>query len=104
MRTKVAEFSLKGLVERDVAALFIEQLSELEDDDVPIVVDLTEADIEDAVVAAMLVDCIRATARRIGKIQVLRSPQLLAHALYRLNASSEDVLLVDPRLEIATSS
>ena len=100
----MAEFSLKGLVERDVAALFIEQLSELEDDDAPIVVDLSEADIEDAVVAAMLVDCIRTTAARIGRIKVLRSPQILAHALYRLNATGEEVLLIDPRLEIATSS
>jgi hypothetical protein len=100
----MAEFSLKGLVEKDVAALFIEQLSELEDDDAPIVVDLSEADIEDAVVAAMLVDCIRTTATRLGRISVLRSPQILAHALYRLNAIGEEVLLVDPRLELATSS
>jgi ABC-type transporter Mla MlaB component len=94
--------SLKGEIERDVAALFIEQLAGLDREDAPVILDMVDADIEDAGVAAMLVDHIRQTAERVGTVQILRPPQILAHCLYRIGALGDraSIQLVEPRMEI----
>lgn len=97
--------SLAGEIERDVAALFIEQLAGLEREDAPIVVDLEEAEIEDATVAATLVEHLRQTAARVGTVRLLRPPQILAHALYRVGAPlGASIQLVEPREELGPAS
>jgi anti-anti-sigma regulatory factor len=96
---------LKGLVGREVAALFTEQLAGLGPADAPITLDLSEADLEDGVVTAALVDGLRQAASRAGSVQLLSPPQVLAHALYRVGAlGSGTIHLVEPRFELATSS
>ena len=97
---------IEGEVDADVAALFVEQLAQVEPEDRPVTLDLAEADLEDAVACAALVDAIRQTARRIGDLQVIEPPQVLAHCLYRVGALEAGgvVHLVAPREEIGTSS
>jgi len=96
---------LRGLVGREGAALFGEQLAGLGPADAPAVLDLSEADIEDGAVAASLVDAIRQAAVRAGSVQLLGPPQVLAHGLYRVGALSGGTIhLVEPRDEIGTSS
>jgi ABC-type transporter Mla MlaB component len=100
-----SHLTLKGTIERDIAALFIEQLSSFSKEDAPLVLDLEEAEIEDASVAAMLVDYLRQTAARVGSVQILRPPQVLAHGLYRIGAlGPSSIQLVEPRSELGTSS
>jgi ABC-type transporter Mla MlaB component len=95
---------LKGQIERDVAALFIEQLAGLGREDAPLTIDMEDADVEDSSVATMLVDYIRETAHRVGAVQIVRPPQIIAHSLYRVGALGGAIQLVEPRQEIGTSS
>jgi ABC-type transporter Mla MlaB component len=95
---------LKGQIERDVAALFIEQLAALGREDAPLTIDMADADVEDASVATMLVDYIRETARRVGSVQIVKAPQVIAHALYRIGAMGGVIQLIEPRVELGTSS
>lgn len=96
--------SLKGQIDRDIAALFIEQLSGFSREDAPLVLDLEEAELDDAAVVAVLVDHLRQAARRVGAIQVLRPPQVLAHGLYRVGALAGSTLqLIEPREELGAS-
>ena len=98
----MSDLKIAGLLDEDLAALFAEQLSGLEES---CAIDLSEADIEDASVTAGLIDIIRSTARRVGGLTLVRAPQVLAHGLYRIGAISDDcVTLVEPRDEIGTSS
>jgi ABC-type transporter Mla MlaB component len=98
--------TLKGQIERDVAALFIEQLSALGREDAPLILDMADADIEDSRVCTMLVDYIRQTAERVGSVQILHAPQILAHSLYRVGAlgSRSSIELIEPREELGISS
>jgi anti-anti-sigma regulatory factor len=98
--------TLKGQIERDVAALFIEQLAGMDREDAPLVLDMGDADIEDSRVATMLVEYIRQTAQRVGHVQILRAPQILAHSLYRVGAlgSQSTIELIEPRVELGASS
>lgn len=97
--------TLKGQLERDVAALLIEQLAGLGREDAPLTLDMGEADIDDAGVATILVDHIRQTAQRVGAVQILRPPQVLAHGLYRVGALGMSTIeLIEPRQEIGSSS
>jgi hypothetical protein len=99
--------SLKGEVEPDIAALFLEQLAQLEPNDAPLTIDFTLAEITEGRIAAMIVDSLRATAKRIGGIELVGAPQILAHSLYRIGALDEAtaaIQLIEPRLEIASSS
>ena len=89
---------LKGLVGREVAALFTEQLAGLGPADAPVTLDLSDADLEDGVVTAALIDGIRQAASRTGSIQLLEAPQALAHGLYRVGALGAGTIhLVEPR-------
>ena len=96
------DLKIAGVLDEDLAALFAEQLSGLEES---CAIDLSEADLEDASVTAGLIDIIRTTARRISGLTLIGAPQVLAHGLYRIGAITDDcVTLVDPREEIGTSS
>lgn len=96
---------LEGEVCPDVAALFVEQLAQLHTEDAPVTVDLSEAEVVDAATCALLVDALRQTARRLGGLQLLEPPQVLAHGLYRVGALEGGTLhLVSPREELGTSS
>jgi hypothetical protein len=97
--------TLKGQVERDVAALFVEQLAGLGKEDAPLILDMREADVEEARVCTMLVDHIRQTAERVGAVQILHAPQILAHALYRIGALGREssIELIEPREEIGSA-
>ncbi len=93
--------TLEGLLDREMAALLVEQLSELGPEDRPVTLDLTLVDLEDAAVTALLVDALRQTARRVGELKLLRPPQVLAHSLYRVGALGKSTLqLVEPRQEL----
>jgi hypothetical protein len=83
--------TLKGLVEEDVAALFIEQLAQLTPQDAPIRLELAQAKLANEEVAASIADHIRQTAKRIGAVEVVGAPTALARALDRSK---------DPRLQI----
>lgn len=97
---------LEGRIEREVAALLGEQLAGFDPSEAPVEIDLHDADIEDGVVTAMLVDAIREAAARIGPVVVAHAPQVLAHALYRVGAVGEGsrVDLREPREELGRSS
>ncbi len=101
-----ARLTLKGVVDRDIAALFVEQLATLSREDAPATIDLEEAELEDAAMVATLVDHLRQAAHRIGTIILLRPPQVLAHSLYRIGALGPRAFIqvVEPREEIGTSS
>jgi ABC-type transporter Mla MlaB component len=98
--------ALKGTVDRDIAALFVEQLAGLAREDAPLNIDLEECDIEDASIAAVLVYHIRQCAHRIGTVILFRPPQVLAHGLYRIGALGPRAVIqvVEPREELGTAS
>jgi anti-anti-sigma regulatory factor len=95
----VTTLSLKGVVDADVAALFLEELASLSTSDAPITIDMRQAELEDATLIGALVDQIRQAALRSGRVQLLEPPQVLAHNLYRVGALEGDstIQLVDPR-------
>ena len=97
---------VEGLIDRDVAALLREQLSGLSPSKEGNRVDLGEADIEDAVVVSLLIEALRDTAQRLGSLEVVGAPQVLAHGLYRVGAlgPNANLRLIDPREELGTSS
>lgn len=97
---------IEGEIEPDVAALFAEQLAQMTKDDAPLTLDLSEADVEDARSCAALVDAIRAAAARLGGLQLVEPPQVLAHTLYRVGAlrAGGVIHVVSPREELGTSS
>ena len=76
---------LRGFVEGDVAALFIEQLAALSPADAPMRLELEQATIEDTAVAALLAEHIRLTAQRIGALEVIGAPEAIMLALERLD-------------------
>jgi ABC-type transporter Mla MlaB component len=102
----VDRLALKGTIDRDIAALFVEQLATLAREDAPVEIDLEEADIEEAAIVAVLVDHIRQAAYRIGSVVLFRPPQVLAHALYRIGAMGPRAVIqvIEPREELGTSS
>ena len=99
-------FRVEGLLDRDIAALLIEQLSTLTGGEERTRIDLSEADIEDAIVVSSLIEALRTTAERLGHLEVFGAPQVLAHGLYRVGAlgPSAKLRLIEPREEIGTSS
>lgn len=99
-----AELRLTGSVEPEVAALFGEQLALLGEADRPIRLDLSDADVEDAVVTSMLAAQLRELAERLGPIEVRGAPQVVAHTLYRIGALDARLVLVEPREELGRSS
>ncbi len=98
--------ALTGDVDRDIAALFIEQLAGLTTADAPLTLDMAEADVEDAQVCALLIEAIRQAALKVRSVQLIEPPQVLAHGLYRVGALAPGTAIhvVDPRSEIPTSS
>jgi ABC-type transporter Mla MlaB component len=103
---RVKPIRVEGLLDRDIAALFTEQLSILDTDEETIRIDLLDADIEDAVVVSTLIEVLRSTAERLGQLEVFGAPQSLAHGLYRVGALGPNakLRLIEPREEIGTSS
>ena len=97
---------VEGLLDQDIAALFIEQLSALPQDGSVTRIDLSEADIADAIVVTNLIEALRTTAERLDQLEVFGAPQVLAHGLYRVGAlgPAAKLRLIDPREEIGTSS
>jgi ABC-type transporter Mla MlaB component len=101
----MTHLSLAGDVGRDVALLFVEQLAGLERSDAPVELDLEDAELEDARVVALLVDGVRQAAHRTGAVRLLRPPQTLAHALYRVGAlgAGGGLEVVEPREELGSA-
>ncbi len=97
--------TLKGEIEHDIAALFVEQLAALSQEDTPLTIDMSQADIDEAKIVAELVKRIRETAARIGSLTLLEPPQVLAHGLYRVGAlgARSNIRLIEPREEIGTA-
>ena len=97
---------LDGDIDADMAALFVEQLSQTTQDDLPLTIDLSDAEIMDGKACAALIDAIRQAAARWGGLQLIEPPQVIAHGLYRVGALPEQgpIHLVSPREEIGTSS
>jgi anti-anti-sigma regulatory factor len=95
----VTTLKLKGAVDSDVAALFLEELASLSSSDAPITIDMREAQLEDQTLIGALVEQIRQAASRTGRVQLLEPPQVLAHHLYRVGPLDGDstIHLVGPR-------
>ena len=102
----MATLRIEGEIETDVAAIFAEQLAQMTKDDAPLTLDLSEAEVEDARTCATLIDAIRDAAKRLGGLQILEPPQVIAHILYRIGALEAGgvIHVVAPREEIGTSS
>lgn len=98
----VLTLRLEGEIDPQVLALFLEQLASAPSGELE--VDLEEADVSAAAVVARLADALRREARRIGRVRVIRAPQVLAHTLYRVGALGRGTLeLVEPRDEIGSA-
>ncbi len=84
-------------VEREVAGKPEESLARL---------DLEELELADGVAAARMVDLIRLLLDAARRVEVLRSPQTLAHALYRTGMleGASRLALVEPRREEGAAS
>ena len=97
---------VEGLIDQDIAALLIEQLSAYTPDDGVLRIDLSEADLEDPVVTTQMVEALRTTANRLQGMEVYGAPQVLAHSLYRIGAlgKTAKLRLIEPRQEIGSSS
>lgn len=80
---------------------FILALNELCSAQEDLVLDLSQADIDDPVGVVRLAEAIRAASRRFARTRLLRPPQVLAHTLYRVGALEGARLQVeDPREEV----
>ena len=68
--------------------------------------DLEELELIDGVAVARMVDLIRLLLNGSGRVRVLKSPQSLAHTLYRVGMLEGDARLelVDPRQEEGTTN
>lgn len=65
----------------------------------PLIVDLFELDLDDAVAVASAVEALRALAAQ-GPVTVRHAPHWLAHSLYRINALGDRAILLEtPREE-----
>lgn len=98
--------TVEGLIDPDIAALLIEQLSSFSIDDEIIRLDLSAADIEDPVVTSQLLKAFRDAAQNLQGLEIHGAPQVLAHGLYRIGALGRNakLRLINPREEIGTSS
>jgi len=99
-RGGLSPLRITGDIDRDVAALLIEQLAALDE---PVTIDLSEADIDDGRVIVMLVDALRRTKDRLGRLTLIGPPQVLAHTLYRTN-DLDAFDIVEPRQELGTTN
>jgi ABC-type transporter Mla MlaB component len=101
----MTHLTLAGDVGREVALLFVEQLAGLERSDAPVELELEDAEVVDARVVALLVESIRQAAHRTGSVRLLRPPQVLAHALYRVGALGAGSVLevIEPREELGSA-
>ena len=84
-------------MEREVAGKPEESLARL---------DLEELELADGVAAARMVDLIRLLLDAARRVEVFRSPQTLAHALYRTGMleGASRLALVEPRREEGAAS
>jgi len=67
--------------------------------------DLSELDVEDASLCASLAAALRAVGGH-AQVTLVAPPQVLAHTLYRIGATSgpRAIVIVNPRSELGTSS
>ncbi len=94
-------FRFEGDLEGSAAKKALAQIDGVPAGSGPLVLEMTDAEVEDAQACAALSASIREAAIRIGDVVVLGAPQVLAHTLYRLGAlSSGAIQLIEPRDEI----
>lgn len=86
-----SSLTLRGQIDRDIAALFIEQLAQLSSADAPLTIELVEAQLDDAALAPLLADHLAQTAERIGAIHLIGTPSTLAEALRRLGSAARGI-------------
>lgn len=99
--------SLKLEGDLDVQAVYEAQeyLDLQSQDETPLVLDLSEADLDDGAATAALADMIRTLDRKWGGVTLIEPPQVLAHTLYRIGALASPTLrLIQPREELGTTS
>ncbi len=67
---------------------------------------MEEAELTDAVSVARMVDAVRLLVARHGNVRLIRSPQTLAHSLYRVGMLREGapLELIEPREEEGSAS
>jgi hypothetical protein len=67
---------------------------------------LEEAELTDAISVARMVDAVRLLVGRHAHVRLIRSPQLLAHSLYRVGMIREGapLKLIEPREEEGSAS
>ncbi|MCC7385032.1 MAG: hypothetical protein IT384_24515 [Deltaproteobacteria bacterium] len=88
-----SSLTLRGQIDGDVAALFIEQLAQLSSADAPLTIELAQAQLDDAALAPVLADHLAQTAERIGAIHLIGTPSALADEIRRLGSGARGVHL-----------
>lgn len=99
-------FTLTGDLDAEGAARVLEAMeSEVLSADLTSL-DLEELDLVDGTAVARMVDLIRLLLNGSGRVRVLKSPQSLAHTLYRVGMLEGDARLelVEPRQEEGTTN
>lgn len=85
------QVGLSGLIDGDVAALFLETLASLQPADAPVVLELSRARIEDESIAGVVAEAVRQATLRLGQVRVVGAPTSLRRAL---SAAARDPRIV----------
>ena len=99
-------FTLAGDLDAEGAARVLEAVEGQALDTDLTSLDLEELELLDGAAVARMVDFIRLLLNGSGRVRVLKSPQSLAHTLYRVGMLEGDARLelVDPRQEEGTAN
>lgn len=101
-----ARLALVGEVSREAAVELIAALDRVARDHEAAEIEFEDADLEEGIVTALLVDGLREASRRLTRLTLKRPPQALAHALYRIGALEQGgvIHVVEPREDFGSSS
>ena len=99
-------FTLTGDLDAQGAARVLEAMEGQALDADLTSLDLEELELIDGAAVARMVDLIRLLLNGSGRVRVLKSPQSLAHTLYRVGMLEGDARLelIDPRQEEGTTN
>ena len=93
--------TLQGDLAGPKAQAAVQAIDAIPENNGPLVLDLSEAEITEGTACAALTDAIRRAAHRLGEVIIQQAPQVLAHTLYRIGALSPGTIqLIDPREEL----
>ena len=101
-----AHFTLSGDIDSEGAARVLEAMEKEALDAELSHLDLEELELIDGSAVALMVDLIRLLLSGSKRVEVLKSPQSLAHTLYRVGMLQDDARLelIEPRQEEGTTN